>query len=254
MKLTFLGTGSAATVGADNYHSNMLLEDAAKQRLLIDCGSDIRFSLLERGLSYKDIAAVYISHLHADHVGGLEWLALCTQFDPECGKPTLYITDTLVHDVWHKVLEGGLSTLQGTVANLASYFNVVALPQNGVFKWKDANLQLVQTVHVMNGFSLMPSYGLFITVKKQTIFLTTDTQLAPNQIKTFYQQADIIFHDCETTATKSGVHAHYTELSTLEPQYKAKMWLYHYSPGELPDAQQAGFKGFVQKGQCFDLG
>ena len=26
------------------------------------------------GLGYADIDAVYISHLHADHVGGLEWL------------------------------------------------------------------------------------------------------------------------------------------------------------------------------------
>lgn len=32
---------------------------------------------------------------------------------------------------------------------------------------------------------------------------------------------------------------------------KAKMWLYHYSDGDLPDAKQDGFLGFVAKGQVF---
>ena len=31
------------------------------------------------------------------------------------------------------------------------------------------------------------------------------------------------------------------------------MWLYHYSPGPLPDACAEGFLGFVRRGQSFDL-
>ncbi len=69
MKLTFLGSGSAFTM--NNRQSNMILEDDGKI-LLIDCGTDIRHSLHQQDLSYKDIDAVYISHLHADHIGGME--------------------------------------------------------------------------------------------------------------------------------------------------------------------------------------
>src|ERR1700733_4386232 len=99
MKLTFIGSGSAFTLGANNYHSNMLLENAHGERLLIDCGSDARHSLHEAGFSYHDIHDVYISHLHADHAGGLEWLGFTTKFDPTCSeKPNLYISETLVHD------------------------------------------------------------------------------------------------------------------------------------------------------------
>lgn len=65
MKLIFIGSGSAFTVGADNYQSNRILEDDSSKKLLVDCGSDARFALHELGLSYKDIEAVYISHLHS---------------------------------------------------------------------------------------------------------------------------------------------------------------------------------------------
>ena len=69
MKLIFLGSGSAFTVQDNNYHSNMLLVAPNDKKLLIDCGADVRFSLNEIGLTYKDINDVYISHLHSDHAG-----------------------------------------------------------------------------------------------------------------------------------------------------------------------------------------
>jgi ribonuclease BN (tRNA processing enzyme) len=255
MKLTFLGSGSAFTVGTGNYHSNMLLHDEKGNRLLIDCGSDARLSLHELGLSHRDIQAVYISHLHADHVGGLEWLAFTTRFDPACKnkKVGLYVSEHLVNALWHKVLSGGLSSLQTEIATLASYFIVNPIKENSGFKWLQIDFKIIQTIHIISGFTVIPSYGLMFTLQGKKVFITTDTQFAPAQIKDYYEIADIIFHDCETTVNKSGVHAHYSELATLPAQIKKKIWLYHYNPGALPDAKQDGFRGFVKKGQCFDF-
>lgn len=249
MKLTFIGSGSAFTVGAGNYHSNMLLENE-KHSLLIDCGSDARLALHELGLTYKDIHDVYVSHLHADHVGGLEWLALSTYFDKTCSKPTLFINENLVQDLWHKVLEGGLSSIGN---NLSAFFNLKSIAKNEDFRWNNLEMRLFQTVHVLSGFALLPSYGLIFTANHCKVVITTDTQFSPHQIRDIYQLADIIFQDCETTAIKSGVHAHYEELVQLDPSIKGKMWLYHYNPGPLPDAKKDGFRGFVKRGQCFDF-
>ena len=48
----------------------------------------LRHSLREQQLTYMDIKNIYISHLHDDHTGGLEWLALTTYFDQNYqGKP-----------------------------------------------------------------------------------------------------------------------------------------------------------------------
>jgi len=105
----------------------------------------------------------------------------------------------------------------------------------------------------MNGYTIVPSYGLIWKGNKKKVFLTTDTQFCPNQIQTFYDSVDVIFHDCETTPFKSGVHAHFKDLKTLDEETKSKMWLTHYSDGDKPDAEKAGFAGYVEKGQVFIL-
>lgn len=251
MKLFFLGTGSAFTVGNENYQSNMILETDSKQRLLIDCGSDARFSLYEQKLSYKDIAAVYISHLHADHIGGLEWLAFTTKFDPACCKPHLYLSPDLVDDLW-KALSPGLYSLQEFPINLHSYFNVHVI-KDKIFEWENILFHIYPTLHVMLSHQKMPSYGLHFQADGKHVCITTDTQYTPDLLHQTYEQADLIFQDCETSPFKSGVHAHYTELTQLNPVIKSKMWLYHYQPGPLPNAKMDGFRGFVKKGQCFNF-
>ena len=65
-KLLFLGSGSAFTVGDNNFQSNILLIHDNNQKLLLDCGSDIRFSLYQAGFSYLDITDIYILIEHFD--------------------------------------------------------------------------------------------------------------------------------------------------------------------------------------------
>ena len=208
LKLIFLGTGSAFATGADNYQSNMLLVEN-ENHLLIDCGSDIRHSLYELGYSYRDIPNVYISHLHADHVGGLEWLAFTTHFDKVCKKPTLFIPEVLLDDLWNHVLSGGLSSLQNVSAQLQTFFKIHTIKNNSYFNWSDTAFHIVQTVHVISEYTIIPSYGLMFKSNSLQVFITTDTQFAPHQIMDYYETADIIFQDCETAKVLSGVHAHF---------------------------------------------
>lgn len=251
LKITFLGAGSAFTVGVGNFQSNLLLE-SNNDTLLIDAGSDIRHSLFEQNHTYLDIKNVYITHVHGDHSGGLEWLALTSYFDPKYkGKPTLFANERVVNDLWNKTLSGGLSTLAHIRASLETYFNVVPVKQYEGFHWQNIHFKLVQTVHFYSEYELMPSFGLIFTYNDKRIFFTSDTQSAPVQLNDFYNEADLIFQDCETLPFKSGVHANYTDLVKLPDEIKQKMWLYHYNPGKLPDAKKDGFLGFVVKGQSF---
>lgn len=231
----------------------MLLTNDDGKSILIDCGSDARLALHELGKTHKDISDVYISHLHADHAGGLEWLAFSKKFDSNCNKPNLFICERLKEDLWNHVLSGGLSSIQTEVASLEYYFNVNPIKENGTFIWENIEFRIVQTIHVMDGFRIMPSYGLIFTVDGLKVFITTDSQVAPYQIRDLYKSVDIIFQDCEVSDCKSHVHANYNELITLDESIKNKMWLYHYNSSTLPDAVKDGFRGFVKKGQCFDF-
>jgi ribonuclease BN (tRNA processing enzyme) len=71
------------------YQSNFLLEFKTKgkiksdtYKLVLDFGSDIRHSLASIGLKMSDIDGFYCSHPHADHIGGIEGIALSTVFNP----------------------------------------------------------------------------------------------------------------------------------------------------------------------------
>ncbi|MEB3227044.1 MAG: MBL fold metallo-hydrolase [Synechocystis sp.] len=253
VKLTFLGSGSAFTVGGDNFQSNVLLTAPSGRRFLIDCGTDIRFSLHAEGLSYRDITDIYISHLHSDHAGGLEYIGFTTKFDPHCEQPTLYVSQDIAVDLWHKSLAGGMEAIEGDLADLSSYFKLHPLKPNGCFTWEGITFHLVKLNHIDTGFMLMPAYGLFFEVNGCRIFFSNDTKLCFETLQTYFEDADIIFHDCEITPHPTSVHAHYQELANLPLAIKQKMWLYGYQPGQLPPATKDGFLGFVKRGQDFCL-
>lgn len=226
MKIKFIGTGSAFTM--KSFQTNILISDGDKN-LLFDSGGDIRFALDREDMTYKDINAVYISHQHADHIGGIEYQAFCSHFDPTVKeKVQLFGNSKLLREAWKNSFKGGLESIQGKVFTLEDYFDVSMIPENGKFLWEDNVFETVQAVHIMNGRSIVPTYGLMVTAKSgKKIYFTGDTQHCPHQIMDFYKEADIIIQDCETYPFKSGVHANYEDLRTLPHEIKAKMHLVH---------------------------
>ncbi len=96
--LRFVGVGSAFA-GPELGQSNMVIEAESGKLLLIDCGQRSQDMLHDQYGTEDDpsailaIDAVYLTHQHADHIGGLEWLALCTYFNPTLKRPAW--TDTM---------------------------------------------------------------------------------------------------------------------------------------------------------------
>jgi len=283
MEIKFLGTGSAFTT--KNWNANTLITKNGKN-LLIDIGGDMKHELADAGMVYRDIDAIYISHLHGDHSDGGELFGFCTYFDPafKDKKIQLYGNGDLLRKLWDNCWKGKMESVQGAVCELSSYFDVNMVRPNGKFIWEDVEFTLVQTIHIVNGFVFVPSFGLLVKDNEsgKTVFFTTDTQNSPSQLKDFYKMADLIIQDCEVNAFKSGVHAHFDELNaTVSPEIKSRMILDHYhddilEPDELlrkimtilPEgapvpytklykvsdvwkqkAATAGFKGFAEKGQ-----
>jgi len=253
MQLLFLGSGSAHTVGADNFQSNMMLIADSGRRLLIDCGSDVRWSLAKQGLSHLDVTDIYISHLHADHIGGLEYIGFQTKFDPRCERPRLFVEKSLADPLWNRSLCGGMGVISGTETELDTFFDVRIVTVNQPFEWEGARLEPIPAVHVSSPRATVHSYGLLIERDGHRTFLTTDTQFTPGRLAAYYASADLIFHDCETGPARTGVHPIYDDLVQLPAAVRAKTWLYGHRPGPLPDADAAGFLGFVRAGQSFEL-
>lgn len=249
MKLTFLGVHAALVARQNQFQSNMILQSDSGSKLLIDCGTDIRHSLLAQGFSHRDIDAIYVSHLHSDHVGGLEWMGFSKYFIDK-QRPALFLPPDLSKSLWDNVLSGGMTTLAEEKASLSTFFDVNIIQDNR-FEWEGYVFHTVKTHHAISNHTYLPSYGLMIDSKNEKIFITTDASFTPDLFHQYYLDATVIFQDCETSNEATGLHARYQDLVHLDRSIKQKMWLYDYNEGILPQAEQDGFKGFVQTGQTF---
>ena len=265
-KIIALGTGSAFTM--KNYQTNFVIERNGKC-LLIDCGSDVRFSLREQKLTFKDIDAVYVSHAHADHIGGIEFLAFTRYFTKRgmeqaghanpLSLPKFFCERGLVRSLWDHSLRGGMEGLEGFDATIETYFDVHPIQKNGSFEWEGLKFDIVQSLHVSAKYSILDSFGLMFTDDDGSrIFITTDVQFAPETaMKAYYEEAKLIIHDCETSFA-SGVHATYDQLKTLKDSVKKKMLLIHYNDNVLENwtdwvekANNDGFLGFTEPGVIY---
>jgi ribonuclease BN (tRNA processing enzyme) len=260
MEIHFLGTGSAFCF--HNYQSNLLIKKN-NHLLLIDAGGDLRFSLKDAGICIQDVDALYISHLHNDHIGGMEFIALFTYFNPNCRPMHLFIHENLIQNLWNNALKAGLASVQEKKLTLDDYFNVISIPSsNACFEWQNIHFNLIPAQHIYNGQTIIYTYGLMIHDKSSDykVFLTGDTQFVPEMLQEAYNQANIVIHDCETADFKSSVHAHYLDNKTLNPQIKAKTYLWHYQDNVVHDFEnwqkrslKDGFCGFITKGACLHV-
>jgi hypothetical protein len=250
--LQFLGSGSAFTNPQKdkNYQSNMILTTKSGKKLLIDCGTQCHQALDTANIVFSEIDAVYISHLHADHIGGLEELAFKTYFSGQ--KMTLFAEESLTNDLWEHSLKGGLSFINGKKMNFDDYFNINPVLCDFPFFYYDG---LCLIPHKSKHFKINEkeysySYSLLIIDKFHKVFISTDQMFESTlEFLPIYKNANLIFQDCETGACKSGVHAHFDELKTLPDEIKQKMILYHYK--FPPEALKFGFKGFAKRGDFF---
>lgn len=255
--IRFLGVGSAFTT-SDYFHSLAVIEAPDGTRMMIDCGSDARFALAQAGINAgtigRHVQAVYITHLHSDHVGGLEWLAFSSYFDPRAPRPKMFIASELRDRLWNNCLKGGMGAIEGRDMTLDDYFEVTAVRPGGRFIWADRLFTLQPTVHVRTPSREVISYGLFIEPLSgdgPRTYFTADTQFNPEAMNKLYRQADVIFQDCEISPYPTTVHAHYDQLKTLPAEIKAKMHLYHYQPDPAVDARDDGFAGWTGKGEAY---
>lgn len=263
MRLNLIGTGSAFAV--QHFQSNAVLEVDGK-KMLIDCGGTVHLALAAAGLKVSEFDALYVTHLHADHWGGAEFLAYTGYFHPD------FVVNGLRRKLklfsHSSVREGLFSSLQmGTVladrkSTLETFFDVQTF-EGQEFEWQGVKFRLIRVVHVLDDGVPLPVYGLcWQTPSDRTVWYSGDAILTGPPVvddgstyfpeEKLFEEADVIFHDCET-AFPTGVHAHYSQLKRLRDEVRRKIWLYHYNDGIRADAVEDGFRGWAKQGEWIDL-
>ncbi len=78
MKFTFVGCGDA--FGSGGRFQTCFHVETGDDQFLIDFGASSLVALRQRGLDHNNVSAIFISHLHGDHFGGLPFFLLDAQF------------------------------------------------------------------------------------------------------------------------------------------------------------------------------
>ncbi len=91
MRLTVLGSGDAFGSGGRLQPAFHMTPSKASDAppFLLDCGATSLIGMHRAGLAPNDVSAIYLSHLHGDHFGGLPWWLLDGQHVSRRTEPLL---------------------------------------------------------------------------------------------------------------------------------------------------------------------
>lgn len=224
IRLYALGVGDTFT---EKHHTHALLLEADGFRLAIDCPDSYRRVLRHArdkvpaaGLDLFEIDDVLITHVHGDHMNGLEGVAYFKRFAQQ-RKLSLHTISAVREDLWERRLVASMGTLwDGAKLNELGF--------EDYFAWNELSLDTTTTigpftVRARRTTHHVPTSALIVEHAGRSIGISSDTAFDPALIQ-WLAQADLIVHE-----TNLGpAHTAYKDLLTLDADVRQKMHLIHY--------------------------
>jgi ribonuclease BN (tRNA processing enzyme) len=218
-----LGAGDTFS---ERLHSTALLLCADGAQLAIDCPDMYRGVLRDaadatgRALSLFDIDDVLITHVHGDHMNGLEGVAFFKHFGQD-RRLRLHTSPEVRGVIWDRRLAAPMEALWdgSSFRQMAfeDYFDYRPLSWTDVITIGPFEIRARRTIHHV------PTSALLVTACGRTLGYSADTAFDPDLIA-FLSPADLIIHE-----TNLGpAHTSYRDLLTVDGDVRRKLRLIHY--------------------------
>ena len=226
IKVTLLGTGSP--IPAMNRFGPSTLVEAGGQKFLFDAGRGALQRLTQAKVHWQDIDAVFLTHLHSDHVVGF---------------PDLWLTGWLVAPGRHRELRVlGPSGTKEMLEHLqqAYAFDIDfrksddrASPDGVIIRAEDVKQGVIfesQGVRVtafeVDHFPVKPAFGYRLDYLGRSVVLSGDTRFSENLIR-FAKGTDVLIH--EVASPESFRRA------GISPERAASVISHHITPEKAAD-------------------
>ena len=250
MKLFVLGVGDTFS---ERHVTHALLLEHDGFRLAIDCPDSYRRVLRQARDRIDDPGArstldllgiddVLVTHIHGDHMNGLEGVGYFKHFAQQ-RRVNLHTIAPVVEGLW----EGRLGTSMGRLWNGKSFRE---LAFEDYFAWNEVSLVSRTrigpfTVRARTTKHHVPTSALFIEAGGSSIGISSDTAFDPTLIA-FLAPADLVVHE-----TNHGpAHTAYADLLGVAPETRTKMRLIHY-PDEF-DVHASAIPALIE-GQVIEI-
>jgi ribonuclease BN (tRNA processing enzyme) len=227
--LNFLGVGNAAAPALGS--ASVVLERGGSPLLMVDCGQEALTAFL------RDYArpppALFVTHVHLDHVAGFERLFVANRFG-DSGRPRtrLFVPAMLV-----PLLQGRIADYPNVLAeghtNFWDAFELI--PVSYGFWYEGLWFDVFPVRHHVPG----TAYGICL---QGSFLFTGDTRPIPETVAQFADGLMPLVHDCDLEGNPS-----HTGLPDLLSEYHAdlrrQMVVYHYASQEAgAELEKAGLR------------
>lgn len=214
-----LGTGSALSEIHFGSSAALPWRDGI---VLIDCPDAILRALAHaskrsgRVLDAMRITDILVTHLHGDHVNGLEtigWKRWIAKLNGLGSVPRLHTIEPVARRLWERL---GPAMDQNGTLQLSDYFDLRIIPVGVPTRVADFDVEARPAEH------LIPGCGYRISQGGATLGWSGDTRFDPAHID-WLASADVIVHE----TSESRVHTPIECLNALAPELRKKIRLVH---------------------------
>ena len=193
MILTLLGTGCPSVDHKRFGPSNLV--SSKKSNILVDCGSGVTQRLEEAKISTADIDALFLTHLHSDHVVDFYQLIISSWHSYRVKPWKIYgpkgtkIFLSKIMNAWRN--ERNLRIKYEARSSIDAFkLDIKEFGEHGKIKIKDIELEYFRVNH----FPVKHAYGFNFYNDKKKLTMSGDTKPCENLMK-YAQKADVLLHE-----------------------------------------------------------
>lgn len=220
--------------------------------LLVDCPDSFRralqknaFPLGDRRVTGADIDAVFITHLHGDHVNGLEML-LAYRAMVLHEKTHIYTPPAVAELLWERRLQVSLGQFwDGTkfVKNkLADFAELHEVPWDKPREIGPFKVTTRATKHHL------PAAAMRLKSEDALLGYSCDTVWDPELLDWLFDGADAVLHE----SSHGPAHTPIDKLEGLSRERRGRLWVVHY-PDTIKPEDYEGLR-FATEGTIWRIG
>lgn len=203
MKLFTLGTSSCA-VNPTRFNSSALLQ-AGNNLYLFDAGSPCDALIVRAGHRLRDIRAIFITHMHLDHIGGLPNLIRAISMeksDPAESPVIIYLPEAS----GYQALQQWLSCTHAVINDRLFEFKVISSEDPNIYQDENISVTVFPTDHIPTTPTVTYAYGVYSS--RGNILFTGDLSADLHDMPdtAYKDQFDVCL--CEATHYDPGLVYH----------------------------------------------